>query len=185
MFLNIAKYFKTERCSCDAVAFVFSIYLKPVPYSVQIVGLYSRPFKTLKLVMIISLIGAQGLWVNITTGFVDVRLMWTIWLSHWCTPQVERRADFRERILQVLQYWTSVNWKINRNRTATVLKCFAILRTLYKVWSPVIRRLLGVSPGSKLYTTFLNIAKHGKNIDNISIYRNRSATAPEPEISSI
>jgi len=29
MFLNIAKYFKTLRCGCGAVAFTFSIYLKP------------------------------------------------------------------------------------------------------------------------------------------------------------
>ena len=32
MFLNIAKYFKTLRCGCGAVAFIFSIYLKPVLY---------------------------------------------------------------------------------------------------------------------------------------------------------
>ena len=28
--LNIAKYFKTLRFGCGAVAFIFSIYLKPV-----------------------------------------------------------------------------------------------------------------------------------------------------------
>ena len=27
--LNIAKYFKTLRCGCGAVAFIFSIYFKP------------------------------------------------------------------------------------------------------------------------------------------------------------
>ena len=32
MFLNIAKYFKTLRCGCGVVAFIFSIYLKPVLY---------------------------------------------------------------------------------------------------------------------------------------------------------
>ena len=32
MFLNTAKYFKTLRCGCGAVAFIFSIYLKPVLY---------------------------------------------------------------------------------------------------------------------------------------------------------
>ena len=31
-FLNIAKLFKTLRCGCGAVAFIFSIYLKPVLY---------------------------------------------------------------------------------------------------------------------------------------------------------
>ena len=31
-FLNIAKYFKTLRCGCGAVAFIFSIYLKLVLY---------------------------------------------------------------------------------------------------------------------------------------------------------
>ena len=31
-FLNIAKYFKTLRCGCGAVSFIFSIYLKPVLY---------------------------------------------------------------------------------------------------------------------------------------------------------
>ena len=31
-FLNIAKYFKTLRFGCGAVAFIFSIYLKPVLY---------------------------------------------------------------------------------------------------------------------------------------------------------
>ena len=31
-FLNIAKYFKTLRCGCDVVVFIFSIYLKPVLY---------------------------------------------------------------------------------------------------------------------------------------------------------
>ena len=30
--LNIAKYFKTLRCGCGAVAFIFSIYLKPALY---------------------------------------------------------------------------------------------------------------------------------------------------------
>ena len=30
--LNIAKYFRTLRCGCGAVAFIFSIYLKPVLY---------------------------------------------------------------------------------------------------------------------------------------------------------
>ena len=33
--LNIAKYFKTLRCGCGAVAFIFSIYLKPVLYNVK------------------------------------------------------------------------------------------------------------------------------------------------------
>ena len=32
--LNIAKYFKTLRCGCGAVAFIFSIYLKPILYHV-------------------------------------------------------------------------------------------------------------------------------------------------------
>ena len=32
MFINIAKYFKTLRCSCGAVAFIFSNYLKPGLY---------------------------------------------------------------------------------------------------------------------------------------------------------
>ena len=36
MFLNIAKYFKTVRCCCGAVAFIFSIYLKPVLYFIQL-----------------------------------------------------------------------------------------------------------------------------------------------------
>ena len=31
-FLNIAKYFKTLRCGCVAVAVIFSIYLQPVLY---------------------------------------------------------------------------------------------------------------------------------------------------------
>ena len=31
-FLNNAKYFKTMRCGCVAVAFIFSIYFKPVLY---------------------------------------------------------------------------------------------------------------------------------------------------------
>ena len=31
-FFNIAKYFETVRCGCGAVAFSFSIYLKPVLY---------------------------------------------------------------------------------------------------------------------------------------------------------
>jgi len=34
--LNITKYFKTLRCGCGADAFIFSIYLKPVLYSVHI-----------------------------------------------------------------------------------------------------------------------------------------------------
>ena len=38
-FLNIAKYFKTLRCGFCAVAFIFSIYLKPVLY-VLFHGLY-------------------------------------------------------------------------------------------------------------------------------------------------
>ena len=29
-FFNIAKYFEKVRCGCGAVAFIFSIYLKPV-----------------------------------------------------------------------------------------------------------------------------------------------------------
>ena len=37
-FLNIAKYFKTLRCGCGTVAFIFSIYLKPGLYE------YSSPF---------------------------------------------------------------------------------------------------------------------------------------------
>ena len=32
MLLNIAKYLKTLRCGCGAVAFIFSILLKPVLY---------------------------------------------------------------------------------------------------------------------------------------------------------
>ena len=31
-FLNTAKYFKTLRCGCGAVAFIFSIYLEPGLY---------------------------------------------------------------------------------------------------------------------------------------------------------
>ena len=34
MFLNTAKYFKTVRCGCGAVAFIFSIYLRPGLYPV-------------------------------------------------------------------------------------------------------------------------------------------------------
>ena len=32
MFLNIENYLKMLRCGCGAVAFIFSIYLKPVLY---------------------------------------------------------------------------------------------------------------------------------------------------------
>ena len=32
-FFNIVNYFKTLRCVCGAVAFMFSVYLKPVLYN--------------------------------------------------------------------------------------------------------------------------------------------------------
>ena len=35
-FLNIAKYFKTMRCGCNAVALFFSIYFKPVLFLVHV-----------------------------------------------------------------------------------------------------------------------------------------------------
>ena len=49
---------------------------------------------------------------------------------------------------------------ISKLKNATVLKCFAILRTLSIVWN----ELLGVSPSSKICTctAFINIAKHGE-----------------------
>jgi len=41
--------------------------------------------------------------------------------------------------------------------------------------------LLGVSPGSKICPTFLNIAKHGEKKMTFQF----TGTAPEPEINSI
>ena len=83
----------------------------------------------------------------------------------------------------LLQYWTWVNWEISRNRTATVLKCFAFFKNVVcTVWCQVRRR------DTRRFTrlqTIHNILKKSKicwNNDEIQIYRNRSATAPESEI---
>ena len=40
----------------------------------------------------------------------------------------------------------------------------SFVRILYIVWNPVRRRETGVSPGSKLYATFFNIAKYFKTV---------------------
>ena len=51
------------------------------------------------------------------------------------------------------------------------------LRTLQIVWSLVSCQLLGVSPGSKLRTTFLNIAKN----DEIKTKNQFTGTATQPQ----
>ena len=42
--LNIAKYFKTLRCGCGAVAFIFSIHLKPVHVGTKLFSLFQSLF---------------------------------------------------------------------------------------------------------------------------------------------
>ena len=55
-FLNIAKYFKMLRCGCGAVAFIFSIYLKPVLYLYRVLILFVL-FMCSIIIIIISFLG--------------------------------------------------------------------------------------------------------------------------------
>ena len=52
-----------------------------------------------------------------------------------------------------------VNWFFD-----IILSFFLHLKTLYTVWSLVRRRVIGVTSGSKLYATLLNIAKYFKTL---------------------
>ena len=72
----------------------------------------------------------------------------------------------------------------NRNRTEPFGTILLYLRTLRIVWSLVrrreIRRLVRIQT-----MHIVQYRKMCRNNDEISIYRNRSATAPEPEINLI
>jgi len=91
---------------------------------------------------------------------------------------------------QLIQYWSLLNWRIFRFRCGCVAVlvnwCFVIILSRFAVFKNV--DAVGVSSGSKLCATFLNIAKHFKRFVAVavifSIYLN-SVLYPNEKSSSL